>query len=95
MNLELSNTYISFFDKLEKSNNTYENIIELENVDLDYIHKEKVMQFCVAEGGFWQWFVAIINKYGIVPTNFMPDNVESKNYQKVTEIFTEKVKKYV
>lgn len=93
MNLELSNTYISFFDKLEKSNNTYENIIELENVDLDYIHKEKVMQYCVAEGGYWQWFVAIINKYGIVPMNFMPDNIESKNYQKITEIFTEKVKK--
>lgn len=93
MNLELSNTYISFFDKLEKSNNTYENIIELENVDLDYIHKEKVMQYCVAEGGYWQWFVAIINKYGIIPMNFMPDNIESKNYQKITEIFTEKVKK--
>lgn len=93
MNLELSNTYISFFDKLEKSNNTYENIIELENVDLDYIHREKVMQYCVAEGGYWQWFVAIINKYGIVPMNFMPDNIESKNYQKITEIFTEKVKK--
>lgn len=93
MNLELSNTYISFFDKLEKSNNTYENIIELENVDLDYIHKEKVIQYCVAEGGYWQWFVAIVNKYGIVPMNFMPDNIESKNYQKITEIFTEKVKK--
>lgn len=64
MNLELSNTYISFFDKLEKSNNTYENVIEIENVDLDYIHKEKVMQYCVAEGGYWQWFVAIINKLG-------------------------------
>lgn len=93
MNLELSNTYISFFDKLEKSNNTYENIIELENIDLDYIHKEKVMQYCVSEGGYWQWFVAIINKYGILPINFMPDNIESKNYQKITEIFTEKVKK--
>lgn len=93
MNLELSTTYISFFDKLEKSNNTYENIIELENVDLDYIHREKVMQYCVAEGGYWQWFVAIINKYGIIPMNFMPDNAESKNYQKITEIFTEKVKK--
>ncbi len=54
MNLELSNTYISFFDKLEKSNNTYENVIEIENVDLDYIHKEKVMQYCVAEGEYWQ-----------------------------------------
>lgn len=93
MNLELSNNYIAFFDKLEKSNNVYENIIELENTDLDYIHKEKIVEFCVSEGGYWEWFVAIINKYGIVPIHFMPDSVESTNYEKVTGIFTEKVKK--
>ena len=95
MNLELSNTYISFFDKLEKSNNTYENIIELENTDLDYIHKEKIIRFCASEGGYWQWFVAIVNKYGIVPMTFMPDVVESTNYEKVGNILTEKVKKDV
>lgn len=93
MNLELSNNYIAFFDKLEKSNNAYENIIGLENTDLDYIHKEKIVEFCVSEGGYWEWFVAIINKYGIVPIHFMPDSVESTNYEKVTGIFTEKVKK--
>ncbi len=93
MKLELSNNYIAFFDKLEKSNNAYENIIELENTSLDYIHKEKMIKFCVSEGGYWQWFVAIINKYGIVPMSFMSDAVESTNYQKVSEIFAEKVKK--
>ena len=93
MKLELSNNYIAFFDKLEKSNNAYENIIELKNTSLDYIHKEKMIKFCVSEGGYWQWFVAIINKYGIVPMSFMSDAVESTNYQKVSEIFGEKVKK--
>ena len=93
MKLELSNNYIAFFDKLEKSNNAYENIIELSNTNLDYIHKEKIIQYCVSEGGYWQWFVAIINKYGIMPMSFMPDSVESTNYQKISDIFTEKVKK--
>lgn len=93
MKLELSNNYIAFFDKLEKSNNAYENIIELENTSLDYIHKERIIKFCVSEGGYWQWFVAIINKYGIVPMPFMSDAVESTNYQKVSEILAEKVKK--
>ncbi len=93
MNLELSNSYIAFFDKLEKSNNTYENIIELKNTDLDYLHKEKIVQYCVSEGGYWQWFVAIVNKYGIVPMAFMPDSIESANYEKISNIYTEKVKK--
>ena len=54
MKLELSNNFIAFFDKLEKSNNAYENIIELENTDLDYIHKEKIVEYCVSEGGYWK-----------------------------------------
>ena len=93
MKLELSNNFIAFFDKLEKSNNAYENIIELENTALDYIHKEKIVEYCVSEGGYWQWFFSIINKYGIVPMSFMPDVVESTNYEKISDIFTEKVKK--
>ncbi len=93
MDLELSDNYIAFWDKLEKSNNTYENIIALENTDLTYVRKEAILKFCVSEGGYWQWFVAIINKYGIVPINIMPNVVESINYEKIDAIFTEKVKK--
>ena len=93
MELELSNNYIAFFDKLEKSNNTYENIIELENADIDYITKERILRACVASGGYWQYFVSIINKYGIVPSAVMPEVVESKDYSKIEKIFSEKVKK--
>lgn len=53
MNLELSNNHIAFFDKLEKSNNAYENIINLKNVDFDYLQKESVIKDCVTEGGYW------------------------------------------
>ncbi|EKC46014.1 Bleomycin hydrolase, partial [human gut metagenome] len=69
----LSNNYIAFFDKLEKSNNAYENIINISNVDWEYIDKEDVLQHCVNEGGHWQWFVSIVNKYGLMPYEYMPD----------------------
>ncbi len=93
MAFELSNNYIAFFDKLEKSNNTYENIINSKNIDLDYIHKEKIIKFCVSEGGYFQWFVSIINKYGIVPYSYYPNATESTNYEKLEYLYTEKVKK--
>lgn len=95
IDLELSSNYIAFFDKLEKSNNTYENIINLENISYDYINKEKILKFCVVEGGYWSWFIAIINKYGIVPNAYMPNSVEGENYKKIDDIFFEKVKKDV
>lgn len=93
MDLELSNNYIAFFDKLEKSNNAYENIIHLENANIDNINKENIIKYCAEEGGYWQMFAAIVTKYGIVPKSFMPDVVESMNYQKVTYILSEKIKK--
>jgi len=93
MDLELSNNHIAFFDKLEKSNNTYENIINIENIDFDYLHKESILKYCVSEGGYWEWFVSIVNKYGILPYAYNPNAVESTNYEKVEYLYTEKVKK--
>lgn len=93
MDLKLSNNYIAFWDKLEKSNNTYENIINLENIDYDNIHNEGIVKYCVSEGGYWELFVAIVNKYGIVPYSYSPNAIESTNYEKIEYLYTEKVKK--
>lgn len=93
MDLELSNNHIAFFDRLEKSNNTYENIINLENIEFDYLYKEDTLKYCVSEGGYWDMFVAIVEKYGILPYSYNPNVVESTNYEKVEYLYTEKVKK--
>lgn len=93
MNIELSNNYIAFFDRLEKSNNMYEIVINSNNTDFDYLHKENILDSCVTEGGYWNWFVAIVNKYGIVPYSYSPNVVESLNYEKLGYLYTEKVKK--
>lgn len=93
IDLELSNNHIAFFDKLEKSNNAYENIIKLENTDFDYLYKEKIVEYCVSEGGYWEWFAAIIDKYGILPYSYSPNAVESSNYAIIECLYTEKVKK--
>ena len=95
MDLELSNNYIAFFDKLEKSNNTYENIINSKNISFDYLHNEKILDFCVTEAGYWNWFVAIVNKYGIVPYSYSPDVAESLNYKNLGILYTKKVKRDV
>lgn len=93
MDLELSNNHIAFFDKLEKSNNAYENIINAEDTSFYYLHKENIIKYTVSEGGYWEWFVAIINKYGIIPYSYNPNSVESTNYEKIEYLYTEKVKK--
>lgn len=93
--LDLSTNYIAFFDRLEKANKAYENAINLNNLDFDYINKENIFRYAGSEGGRWEYFVAIINKYGLVPRNIMPDTFETKNWEKLERIYTEKVVKDV
>ena len=93
MNLELSDNYIAFFDKLEKCNYAYETILNSKNTSLEYLNKENVIKYCATEAGYWPMFVAIVEKYGIVPKKFMPDVVESMNYQKLEIVLSEKLKK--
>ena len=97
MDFELSSNYIAFFDKLEKANTTYENIIRLpiENATLEHIKKEQLLKNCVTEAGFYEWFASIIKKYGIVPYSYMPNPKEGEDGEKISLIFREKVKKDV
>lgn len=91
--LDLSTNYIAFFDRLEKANRAYENAINLKNLDLDYINKENIFRYAANEGGRWEYFVAIISKYGLVPRSIMPDTFETNNWEKLERIFTEKIQK--
>ena len=97
LKFELSSNYIAFFDKLEKSNTVYENIINIpiENTTLEYIKQEKLLKDCVTEAGFYEWFASIIKKYGIVPYSYMPNPKEGEDGVKISRIFREKVKKDV
>lgn len=96
MKFELSSNYIAFFDKLEKSNLAYENIIQLsEDDNVDFIRKEKILKYCVAEGGYWQYFTNIINKYGILPERYMPNPVAGEDVTQMEQLYKEKVMKNV
>lgn len=93
MKLELSINYIAFFDKLEKSNMAYENIIHSDHTTIEYLLSEGILKNSVAEGGYWEEFVAIVDKYGIVLAQDMPETYDSKNSARLIQLYTEKVKK--
>ena len=76
---ELSQNYISLFDKIEKSNFALESIIKLAKND----HDERVFDFIVhepvADGGQWDMFVNIVKKYGLLPKGAFPETFQSDN----------------
>lgn len=66
-NFELSQSYLAFYDKLEKLNYVMEALIE--NIDADY--DDRTVQFLVqsgvGDGGQWDMIVSVVKKYGVCP----------------------------
>ncbi len=77
---EISQNYISYFDKLEKYNYYLENIILL--TLQGRVHDDRKMAFLlqgVSDGGQWDMYVDLVKKYGIVPKCAFPETAQSEN----------------
>lgn len=89
--IDLSVNYLTFFDKLEKSNTIYENIISLEDVNYDTINELKIGN--LEEGGYFEFFRELVKKYGIVPSTYMRENITSEDSSSLMIVYDEKIKK--
>ncbi len=83
---EFSETYLFFWDKLEKANTFLELMIENAKKDLDDREMHKLFESPVADGGWWNYFVALVEKYGVVPKEVMPETVTSEKSANFTFI---------
>lgn len=90
---KISVNYLSFLDKLEKSNSLYNRIIETKKLDFNKEIKDGYLEFKLCEGGYFSFFKALVNKYGIVPESIMPEVSCSFNSLELRKVFREKVKK--
>lgn len=76
---ELSQNYTNFWDKFEKSNWFFENVIATANKDLG----DRKVSFLFAtpqqDGGQWDMLCGIIEKYGIVPKSIYPETANATN----------------
>lgn len=71
---ELSQNFIYFYDKLERANYFYNSILETLDEDVDSRLVSYLLNTPMNDGGQWDMIKNIINKYGIVPKNAMPEN---------------------
>lgn len=72
-NLELSQSYLAFWDKFERANFMLECIIDTVNEKVSNRYVHYFLTSGVADGGQWDMINNIVEKYGIVPKNVMPD----------------------
>lgn len=74
---ELSQSFISFYDHLEKANTFLEHVIETASEDSDERYVSHILSSPVGDGGWWEFFVGLCKKYGVVPKEAMPETQQS------------------
>ena len=89
---ELSQSFTMFWDKLEKANYFLENIIKTVELDLSSRKVMWLLNNPTNDGGQWDMFTGIIEKYGIVPKYVMPESYSSSNSRIMNKILNLKLR---
>ncbi|WP_337692460.1 C1 family peptidase [Companilactobacillus mishanensis] len=76
---ELSQNYLSFYDRLEKANYFFQNIVETADLPITDRKVNWLFTSPSGDGGQWQYAANLIEKYGVVPDYVMPETVASDN----------------
>lgn len=90
---ELSQNFTFFWDKFEKANYFYENILDTASEDLTSRKVAFLLQTPQQDGGQWDMLVAVIQKYGIVPKTVMPETFSSSQSRDLNTYLNKKLRK--
>lgn len=74
---ELSQSYLAFWDKFERANYFLESILETANLPADDRTVSFVLATGVHDGGQWDMFANIVEKYGVVPKDVYNETYQS------------------
>ena len=91
--MELSPDYLFFYDKLERGNYFYNNIIKTAAKPLS----DREVMFLLAtpqeDGGDWPFLTNLIEKYGLVPNELMPESKPAWNTTEINRMYNRKLDK--
>ena len=93
-NFEFSQNYFMFFDKLEKSNYFLENILKTLDESYDSRLMMHLLDSPVQDGGQWDMFVNLIEKYGAVPQSVMAESFQSSQSRMMNQFLTRKLREF-
>lgn len=89
---EFSHVYLSFWDKLEKANTFYERIIKFRQRDMMDRELVFVLKEPITDGGYWENAKDLIEKYGVVPNEVMPETNSSSKTSTMNKILSRKLR---
>ncbi|WP_137657728.1 aminopeptidase C [Bifidobacterium moukalabense] len=91
---EFSETYLFFWDAMEKSNTYLENVLATLDEPTDSRIFQEINDGPADDGGWWQMFADLVNKYGLVPKNAYPESANSKDSDAFKQYLNSKLREF-
>ena len=91
---ELSQNYTLFYDKLEKANYFLESILETLEEPTGGRLMAHLLMAPLNDGGQWDMFCSLIEKYGVVPKDAMPETACSSATREINGYMTRKLREF-
>lgn len=89
---DFSHNYTYFWDIFEKSNLFLENVIATAARDMDDREVVEYFKSPIGDGGVWNLYYNVAEKYGVVPQEVMPETAHSDNTSQMLGILKEKLR---
>jgi len=89
---DFSHNYTQFWDLFEKSNLFLENVISTAFKDFDDREVARYFSSPVDDGGVWNLFYNVAEKYGVVPQSVMPETAHSNNTAQMVGVLNERLR---
>lgn len=87
-NIELSQAYLQFYDKLEKANFFLEKAIQFASEEVKSRNNVFLLDSTIQDGGHFVMFSNLVKKYGVVPLEEMPDHAVSSETMELNTVLS-------
>ncbi|KAF4968169.1 hypothetical protein FZEAL_10432 [Fusarium zealandicum] len=91
---ELSQSYLFYWDKLEKSNWFLEQIIDTAGEDLEGRLVQRLLGDLISDGGQWDMVYNLVEKYGLVPQTLYPDSWNAMSSGVLNSVLKTKLREF-
>lgn len=91
---ELSESYLCFYEKLEKCNFFLSKISQMDKLDLSDRYTAYLLASGSADGGLWITCANLIKKYGIIPKTCYRESIHSFSTESMNNVLDNKLKEF-
>jgi bleomycin hydrolase len=94
-NFELSESYLSFYEKMEKCNRTITQFMDKNEINSHDLKVQGELLSGCSDGGHWITCANLIKKYGIIPKSCFKESLHSYDTDEINDVLGYKVREFI